>query len=72
MAHEPEIITYDPVDEKWFGLEARRVNTGFDTTIFLIPLPGHTLGHCGVAIQQRDNWIFHMGDTYYLRDELFI
>jgi glyoxylase-like metal-dependent hydrolase (beta-lactamase superfamily II) len=36
----------------------------------LVPLFGHTLGHCGVAIHQGDRWVLHVGDAYYLRIEL--
>lgn len=38
--------------------------------IRLIPLPGHTLGHCGVAVQTEGRWFLHVGDAYYLRREL--
>lgn len=61
---------YNKSEEKWFGLEARKVDIGFKSDIYLIPLFGHTLGHCGVAIQQKDGWILHVGDTYYLQVEL--
>jgi glyoxylase-like metal-dependent hydrolase (beta-lactamase superfamily II) len=37
---------------------------------FLVPLFGHTLGHCGVAVRAGDRWILHVGDAYYLRAEL--
>ena len=35
-----------------------------------MPLFGHTLGHCGVAIQQGERWLLHVGDAYSLRAEL--
>ncbi len=69
LAHQPVIHTYDVSDEKWYGLEARRVITGLETDILLIPLPGHSVGHCGVAIRQADGWTFHIGDAYYYRIE---
>jgi glyoxylase-like metal-dependent hydrolase (beta-lactamase superfamily II) len=46
------------------------VELNFESEVLLIPLFGHTLGHCGVAIQQGDRWLLHVGDAYYLRDEL--
>lgn len=70
LSHNPIIKTYPTSPETWFGLEARKVNINFDTEIYLIPLFGHTLGHCGVAIRQEKNWLFHIGDAYYLRIEL--
>lgn len=35
-----------------------------------MPLPGHTVGHCGVAISQDGKWLLHVGDAYYLKAEL--
>ncbi len=43
---------------------------GSISEIYLLPLFGHTLGHCGVAIQDGDSWLVHVGDAYYLRVEL--
>jgi glyoxylase-like metal-dependent hydrolase (beta-lactamase superfamily II) len=38
--------------------------------VLLVPLFGHTLGHCGVAVRQGSRWLLHVGDAYYLRAEL--
>jgi glyoxylase-like metal-dependent hydrolase (beta-lactamase superfamily II) len=54
---------------RWFGLEARAVPLGFSSEVLLIPLPGHTVGHCGVAVEQGDRWALHVGDAYYFRLE---
>ncbi|MDR6545200.1 glyoxylase-like metal-dependent hydrolase (beta-lactamase superfamily II) [Chryseobacterium rhizosphaerae] len=70
LAHHPEIIEYSASDKLWFGLEARRIHTGLETEIMLIPLFGHTLGHCGVAIHWEGKWLLYVGDAYYLRAEL--
>ena len=68
LAHQPEVKTYPKSEELWFGLEARKVDLGFSSAVYLIPLFGHTHGHCGVAVQQpQDKWIFYIGDAYYLR-----
>lgn len=72
LAHHPPITTYSNTDQKWFGLDARKVNADFESEIYLVPLFGHTLGHCGVAVQQAEKWVFYIGDAYYLRDELFV
>jgi glyoxylase-like metal-dependent hydrolase (beta-lactamase superfamily II) len=56
--------------QRWFGLEARPLQI-FDTAeILLIPLFGHTVGHCGVAVRGEGRWLLHAGDAYYLRVEL--
>lgn len=70
LSHAPSIKEYSASDEQWFGLEARRLDTQFETEILLIPLFGHTLGHCGVAIQWEGKWMLYAGDAYYLKAEL--
>ena len=57
---------------QWFGLEARPLSMALTSEILLIPLFGHTLGHCGVAVQQAERWLLHVGDAYYLRAELTV
>jgi glyoxylase-like metal-dependent hydrolase (beta-lactamase superfamily II) len=70
FAHGPKWKLYPRSTRRWFGLEARPVDLGFESEVLLIPLFGHTLGHCGVAIRQGDRWVLHVGDAYYLRVEL--
>jgi glyoxylase-like metal-dependent hydrolase (beta-lactamase superfamily II) len=68
--HDPRWQGLGSSTQTWFGLEARSVALGFSSEVLLIPLFGHTLGHCGVAVQQGDRWLLHVGDAYYLRAEL--
>lgn len=70
LLHNPVIKTYSKSTNEWFGFEARKVCTSLATEIFLIPLFGHTLGHCGIAVKCNDHWLFYIADAYYLRDEL--
>lgn len=70
LAHQPLIITYPETAHTWFGFEARKLAIDLDQAMYLIPLFGHTLGHCGVAIQQANRWLFYVGDAYYLKVEL--
>jgi glyoxylase-like metal-dependent hydrolase (beta-lactamase superfamily II) len=54
----------------WFGLPSRPLPLGPDLDARLVPLFGHTAGHCGVAIRRDDGrWLLHVGDAYYLRAE---
>lgn len=69
FAHGPDWRPLPPAGERWFGLEARRVPLPAGE-VLLVPLFGHTLGHCGVAVRQGDRWLLHVGDAYYLRVEL--
>ncbi len=71
FAHGPKWRPHGGAPRGWFGLDARPVvSHGEDDEVLLIPLFGHTLGHCGVAIRQGDRWLLHAGDAYYLRAEL--
>ncbi|WP_445452449.1 MBL fold metallo-hydrolase [Flavobacterium sp. 25HG05S-40] len=69
LAHNPEIRTYSKSDFRWFGFEARKIIADIQTEVFLIPLFGHTLGHCGVAIKTKNRWLFYVADAYYMRIE---
>lgn len=70
FAHGPRWTTYGVSTDRWFGLEARLLDLGMSIEAYLVPLFGHTLGHCGVAIRTVDRWLLHVGDAYYLRVEL--
>lgn len=70
FAHGPRWITHSKSNSKWFGVEARPLMLAVGIEVFLIPLFGHTVGHCGVAVRVGDSWLLHVGDAYYLRDEL--
>jgi glyoxylase-like metal-dependent hydrolase (beta-lactamase superfamily II) len=44
---------------------------GLPPEILLVPLHGHTRGHCGVAVRRDDGgWLLHCGDAYYVKEEL--
>lgn len=68
--HGPRWITYGKNDDSVLDLPARRLTTSLSGIICLVPLFGHTLGHCGVAVERDGRWLLHVGDAYYLRDEL--
>ena len=52
----------------WFGLPAAFLLGG---QVALVGLPGHTAGHCGVAVQEDDgSWVLHAGDAVFFRREL--
>jgi glyoxylase-like metal-dependent hydrolase (beta-lactamase superfamily II) len=60
IAHHPDFVFYEKCTEKWFDYDA--ILLPFEPKIYLIPLFGHTRGHCGVAIQDGEGWIFQKGD----------
>jgi glyoxylase-like metal-dependent hydrolase (beta-lactamase superfamily II) len=61
---------YVPKGEPWFGFEAVRNLDGLPPEILMVPLPGHTAGHAGVAIDTPDGWLFNAADTYFFRHEM--
>jgi glyoxylase-like metal-dependent hydrolase (beta-lactamase superfamily II) len=69
-AHGPHWVQHFVGGDEWFGFESVRVLPGSDDEILLIPLPGHTLGHTGVAIRQPDGWLLHCGDAYFDHGEV--
>jgi glyoxylase-like metal-dependent hydrolase (beta-lactamase superfamily II) len=76
-AHGPEWVTYTE-GESWFGFEGVRELEGL-SDIALVPLPGHSPGHCGVAVRVGDResrtpsrapWLLHAADAYFDHREI--
>jgi glyoxylase-like metal-dependent hydrolase (beta-lactamase superfamily II) len=61
---------YASTGEPWFGFDAVRGLDGLPPEILLVPLPGHTWGHAGVAIDTGTGWLLHAGDAYFYRGEM--
>jgi glyoxylase-like metal-dependent hydrolase (beta-lactamase superfamily II) len=55
--------------ERFFGLPNARELEGLPPEILLVPLPGHTPGHAGVAVKGPRGWLLHAGDAYFNRAE---
>ncbi len=55
---------------RWFGFDAVAQLEGLPPDILLVPLPGHTPGHAGVAIETPRGWVLHAADTYFNRAEV--
>jgi glyoxylase-like metal-dependent hydrolase (beta-lactamase superfamily II) len=60
----------EPDGETWFGFEAVRPLPRTRDEVLLIPLLGHTRGHCGVAVRTGKGWLLHCGDAYFHRAEV--
>ncbi len=56
--------------ENWFGFNKVHELEGVSSEIALIPLIGHTHGHCGVAMQAEGKWLFNTGDAYFFHEEM--
>lgn len=69
-AHQQKWSTRDTTGARWMGFEAARALPGTEEEVFLIPLTGHTQGHCGVAVRTDEGWLLHCGDAYFFRGEM--
>ena len=54
----------------WMGFAAVREADGLPPEVLLVPLPGHTHGHAGVAIDTGSGWRLLAGDAYFHEDEM--
>ncbi len=60
----------DRTTERWFGFDAVAELEGLPPEILMVPLPGHSAGHAGVAIEGPRGWMLHAGDAYFSRREV--
>lgn len=72
IAHGPRWVEHrvEAGGDRWFGFEHVRVIPGLDAEIALVPLAGHSRGHCGVAVNGGEGWLLHCGDAYFNHGEL--
>ncbi len=61
--HDPSWVRHEEPVVDWFGFEAVPILSTAEADFLFIPLPGHTRGHCGVAIGKPGNWLLHCGDA---------
>jgi len=61
---------YPVSGERWFGFETVRGLQGLPPEILMIPLPGHTAGHCGIAVQEGSGWQLLAGDAFFHHSEI--
>ncbi|MFJ1749330.1 MBL fold metallo-hydrolase [Streptomyces sp. NPDC088116] len=65
-AHHPHWVEYERPQEEWFGFQAVRLTMPAATPeILLLPMPGHTRGHCAVAVRSGEGWLLHCGDAFF-------
>ncbi len=70
-AHGPHWVRHElAAGESWMGFDAIRALPGTDDEVLLVPLTGHTHGHCGVAVKADEGWLLHCGDAYFYRGEM--
>ncbi len=69
-AHGARWERYGAEGEPWRGFERVQPLRGLGADVLLVPLPGHTRGHCGFALRQERGWLLYAGDAILHRDEL--
>lgn len=68
-ARPESVRTYHPLEgDRLWDLPAQPLK-GLEG-IALIPLGGHSPGHCGVAVQGETGWLLHAGDAFFDRAAL--
>jgi glyoxylase-like metal-dependent hydrolase (beta-lactamase superfamily II) len=61
IAHQPKFTLYEERGDEWYGFPAIRLP--FSLEMWLVPLYGHSRGHCGLAVKLDGRWLFHMADA---------
>ena len=62
-AHGPQWVEHTEAGDDWFGFESV---TAVGDDMVMVPLHGHTRGHCGVAVRRPGGgWLLHAGDAYF-------
>lgn len=71
FAHGPRWVRHTAAGEQWMGFDAVRALPDVPPEVLLVPLGGHTRGHCGVAVRtEHDGWLLHAGDAYFFHGEI--
>jgi glyoxylase-like metal-dependent hydrolase (beta-lactamase superfamily II) len=66
---DAEFVRHEVEGDQWLGFESVRVLDG-DAQVALIPMAGHSRGHCAVAVDAGDGWLLHCGDAYFHEAEM--
>lgn len=65
--HCPTIETHGRGSSTWRGFDGVSTLDHIFPGLRLVPLPGHTAGHVGVALPTSSGWLFHVGDAAHYR-----
>ncbi|MFB6346822.1 MAG: MBL fold metallo-hydrolase [bacterium] len=68
--HNPNWTPYSSRGEDWFGFPSLQPLPDEVPELRMVPLPGHSAGHCGIAVKQNDGWLLHCGDAYFDANEM--
>jgi glyoxylase-like metal-dependent hydrolase (beta-lactamase superfamily II) len=67
----PRLELHETGGDRWFGFDSVRAVAD---DVLLVPLAGHTRGHCAVAVRAPEGsdveWLMHCGDAYFFHEEI--
>jgi glyoxylase-like metal-dependent hydrolase (beta-lactamase superfamily II) len=63
FSHGPDWVVHGDEEMDWYGFKSLPIIQGLRPEIRLVPLPGHTRGHCGVVIATEKGWLLQCGDA---------
>lgn len=67
----PERVrSYGTGSDRWLGFDGVTQLDNREPDILIIPLHGHTPGHCGIAVRSGDGWLLHAGDSYFFHGQM--
>jgi glyoxylase-like metal-dependent hydrolase (beta-lactamase superfamily II) len=71
-AHGPKWQRYTLPEKAspWFGFDSVRALPGSGDEILIVPVTGHSRGHCAIAVRTGDGWLLHCGDAYFYDGEM--
>jgi glyoxylase-like metal-dependent hydrolase (beta-lactamase superfamily II) len=61
---------HEVTGETWEGFDSVRPLPEAGDAVLMVPLPGHSRGHTGVAVRTSDGWLLHCGDAYMFHGEI--
>jgi glyoxylase-like metal-dependent hydrolase (beta-lactamase superfamily II) len=64
------VVVHPDGGEAWLGMEGVRPLFDDEPDLLLVPLPGHTVGHCGVAVRVGERWLLHGGDAWFFHGQI--
>jgi glyoxylase-like metal-dependent hydrolase (beta-lactamase superfamily II) len=68
LEHGPDFVCYEATGDRWYDFDAIRLP--FEPEMWLLPLFGHSSGHCGVAVKDGDQWLLHSGDAAFFAGDV--
>jgi len=68
LDQRPDIVRYVETGERWYDFDAIRLP--FEPEMYLLPLFGHTAGHCGVAVKDGPGWLMYVADAASFTEEV--